>query len=45
MVSWLPVVVLLILSEVLAHTGHGALSWAVDAAAVAAWRLTRQLRR
>jgi glutaredoxin-like protein len=43
--SWLPVVAVVGVSEYLAHTGHGALSWALDAVAVAAWWATRPLRR
>jgi glutaredoxin-like protein len=44
-VSLLPVVALVLLSEAVAHGGYGAASWAVDAAAVAAWWFTRPLRR
>lgn len=44
-VSWLPMAALVGLSEVLAGAGHGDVSWGADAAAVAAWWLTRPLRR
>ena len=43
--SWLPVVALVTLSFALDAAGHTAASWAVDPFAVAAWWLTRPLRR
>lgn len=43
--SWLPTVVLVIASVVLDAAGHTGLSWAVDPFALAAWWLTRPLRR
>jgi hypothetical protein len=43
--SGLPVVAVVGVSEYLAHAGRGALSWALDAVAVAAWWATRPLRR
>ena len=43
--SWLPLVVLVVLSLVFDAQGHTGLSWAVDPFAVAAWWFTRPLRR
>lgn len=43
--SWLPTVGLIVGSEVVASGSHGTWSWALDAAAVAAWWLTRPMRR
>lgn len=45
LLSWLPVAALVVAGVVLARSGHGGLSWAVDALAVAAWWFTRPLRR
>lgn len=43
--SWIPVVALIVLSFVLEAAGHTGASWAVDPLALAAWWLTRPLRR
>ncbi|GAC1609950.1 MAG: hypothetical protein NVS3B26_14060 [Mycobacteriales bacterium] len=43
--SWLPTVGLIAASEVMARHGLSGPSWAADVAAVAAWWLTRPLRR
>ncbi|MGH3494719.1 MAG: glutaredoxin family protein [Sciscionella sp.] len=43
--SWLPVVALVVASFALDAAGHSGASWAVDPFAVAAWWLTRPLRR
>jgi mycoredoxin len=45
LLSWLPILALIVLSELLARSGHGGVSWVVDALAVAAWWFTRPLRR
>jgi len=43
--SWMPVLALVVIGEVLTRSGHGALGVGLDVAAVAAWWLTRPLRR
>lgn len=43
--SWLPFLALVVLSFALDAVGHTGASWAVDPFAVAAWWLTRPLRR
>ena len=45
LLSWLPVLALIVVSELLARSGRGDVSWGVDAVAVAAWWFTRPLRR
>ena len=45
LLSWTPTLALIVASELLARSGHGGISWAVDALAVAAWWITRPLRR
>lgn len=45
LLSWVPVVALLLLSFALEAAGHTAASWAVDPLALAAWWFTRPLRR
>lgn len=43
--SWLPMIVFILASLTVARQGQGTLSWGLDALAVAAWWLTRPLRR
>lgn len=43
--SWLPTVGLVVGSELVASGSHSTWSWALDAAALAAWWLTRPMRR
>ncbi|HEU5006845.1 MAG TPA: glutaredoxin domain-containing protein [Jatrophihabitantaceae bacterium] len=43
--SWLPTVGLVVSSELVASGSHSTWSWALDAAAIAAWWLTRPTRR
>lgn len=45
LLSWLPVIALVALSELLSRSGRAEVSWGVDALAVAAWWLARPLRR
>lgn len=43
--SWMPVIALVVLSFVLEAAGHTGASWAVDPLVLAAWWFTRPLRR
>ena len=43
--SWVPTAGLVIASEFVAQGGHLGVSWALDGLAVAAWWVTRRLRR
>ena len=43
--SWVPTAVLVIVSEFVAQGGHAGVGWALDGLAVAAWWVTRRLRR
>lgn len=43
--SWLPTAALVIASGTVAQGGHAGLSWTLDGLAVAAWWVTRRLRR
>lgn len=43
--SWLPMIAVLVVGEVLTRSGHPDIGWGLDAVAVGAWWLTRPLRR
>lgn len=45
LLSWTPTIALIVVSVLLARSGHDGISWGVDLLAVAAWWFTRSLRR